>query len=538
MLRRIVAYTALSCLLGSMLLGCYSRQEVTMAHLLAFHDHEGLAIRRVVTNDGEVLEFSRDYTPVWHANTTTIIGIPVRRSKPSDTNDPPEMVRIPREERALVYVPVSDVRIVYLERLSRARTTLAVVVGTLGVLAVAVAASGGPSCELSSSDLGGTSPTSCPYVYSFDGELYVREGVTYIGAICEALERPDLLRLERLVPVDGEYRVQISNEAEETEFIDEVSLVVVDHEARLELAADMRGTIHTIAGRRPPLSAVDQHGNDWRRWLGARDFLFWEGDPGTMSTTDPAGLRDTLYFTFERPAGAALAKLLVSGGHSAWALGLEGAMLDLWGAEVGQLYEGLRDPDVRARSFGWVQREEMADLGVRLRTPDGWRLADRVSFRSNYSGECIAIVDLESVEGDVFEIALTPPAGMWRINAVTADFSRDVPVQAREVPAGSALGPGGEDLRDAILADDGEYLVQPEAGMSAQLVFPSPEVTPGLERTVFVKMTGYYDIHLDETGPPNMSEIERLQQEPGYAAVFALRHYREEFLGLAELPAE
>lgn len=538
MFRKIVTYTALVCLLASMPVGCYSRREVTMAHLLAVKDCEGLTIRRIVTSDGEVIEFSRNSPPIWSADTTTIIGIPNRRSIPDDTNDPPKLQSIPQEEREAVYVPVSDVRMVYFEQISGAKTTVVVVVAVVGFLVLAALSSGGPSCDTSDIEFSGGSnggPTSCPYIYAFDGEFYVREGVPYIGAMCEALERPDMLRLEELAPVEGEYRVLISNEMAETEFVDEVCLVVADHAPGLELVSDSRGVIHSIAERRLPTTATDQNGTDWRRWVAARDFLFWEGDPSVMSPSSTSGLRDTLYFTFDRPAGAVRAKLLISGGHSAWAIGLEKALLDLWGDEVGLLYDGLRDPDTRSRFLGWVQREEMADLAVHVRAADGWRVADRVSFRgSDYAGECAAIVDLESVEGEVLEVALTPPAGAWRINAVTADFSPDASLDVREVAASSAVGTGGEDIRDALSADDGEYLVQPEAGMDARLTFPVPELKPGSERTVFVKATGYYDIHLDKKGPANTDEIERLENQPGYAALFAVRYFRKQHLGLAD----
>ena len=119
MFRKIVTYTALACLLASMPVGCYSRREVTMAHLLAVRECEGMTIHRIVTSDGEVIEFSGNTSPIWDADTTTIIGIPIKRSIPDDTNDPPKLQTIPREERETVYVPVSDVRIVYFERVDR-----------------------------------------------------------------------------------------------------------------------------------------------------------------------------------------------------------------------------------------------------------------------------------------------------------------------------------------------------------------------------------------------------------------------------------
>jgi hypothetical protein len=534
MFRRVVAYAAVVCMLASMPLGCYTGREVLAGKSGVPSEYTGYKITTIVTNEGEVIEFSRTAAPEWDPVMTEIVGTPVRRSEARDEGGWSEPKKIPSSERRQCRVGISDVRTVYLEKLSVVKSTLTVVAVTVVVLAVAV----GISCANFEPefDIPADQVTSCPFVYAFDGDYYMLEGVPYVGSMCEALKRTDVLRLEHLVPFEDEYRLQVVNEAIETEYIDEFRLVVADHEPGLELALDARGGVHTIADRQQPLSATDHRGRDWRDWLVERDFLFWEGDPLSMDPEGTADLRDTLFFTFRVPPSAKQAKILVSGGHSLWAAGLELALLDLWGSQVDSLYEEFWDPGHRARFLGWVEREEMVDLAVRVRTSDGWRIADRVSLGgSTGSGECTAILDLDETVGETLEVALAPPAGVWRINSVAVDFSPDVPIEMQEIAASSAVGPDGEDLREVLKANDGAYFVQPETGTSALLAFPVPRRRPGHDRTVFAKTTGYYEIRLDAQGPARTDEIDRLERDPGHAAVFALRQYRERRKGLTAL---
>jgi hypothetical protein len=539
MFRKVVTYTVLICMLSAMPLGCYSKREVAVADLNPPSPYAGQTIVALVTTEGEVLEFPRDTAPKWNNTTTTIVGTPHRRSQPAEGGGWTKPKRIPAAEREQCRIPLENVRTVYLMTKDHTGTTVVTVVAIAAVTVVIVAimaASAAASCsrELGEALEDEPPPTSCPYVYSFDGTHYVLEGVPYVGSMCEALAWTDVVALGHLVAVGDEYRVQVLNDGAETEFVDEFVLLVADHEPETELVPDARGGIHVIAERRQPVAVRDQHGHDWHQWLRDKDYLYWEGDPRALFAAGEGAGRDTLFFTFDVPPSATQARLVVSGGHSPWAIGLERELLDLWGSEVGSLYQSFRDPDFRGRFLSWVRREEMTELAVRVKTHDGWGIAGFVSpDRPAADGEHVVVVDLEGVDGDVLEVALAPPAGVWRVNAITADFSDDAAVELQEVAARAVTDQDGADLGDLLDTRDGQYVVQPTRGMHALLSFPVPEPVPGRERTVFAKTTGYYDIHLDAEGPAKTDEIARLENEPGYAAQFAIRYYRRHMRNLA-----
>src|SRR5207249_2316068 len=71
------------------------------------------------------------------------------------------------------------------------------------------------------------------------------------------------------VPNDGRYDVRVTNELEETLFVDRLQLVAIAHPSDTDVfpnegLADPPKPfgLHVVSGARPPLRAVDDHGHD------------------------------------------------------------------------------------------------------------------------------------------------------------------------------------------------------------------------------------------------------------------------------------
>jgi hypothetical protein len=147
-------------------------------------------------------------------------------------------------------------------------------------------------------------PTSCPFLYSFDGTDYVFDSETYAGAVTRGLERTDLDNLDHLRSSDGAYRLLLTNERPETEYTDELSLVVVDHPEGTSVHPDTRGSPRVIADAVSAASATGLRGADYTTELAERDGRIWIGDP--LATADLAvdsDLRDGVILDFPRPVG-------------------------------------------------------------------------------------------------------------------------------------------------------------------------------------------------------------------------------------------
>jgi Tfp pilus assembly protein PilF len=123
-------------------------------------------------------------------------------------------------------------------------------------------------------------PSSCPYLYAWNGERF--EFVTdFMGGgemgYWEApgvRNRPDpdeyvRIRDDQLKPRDGRYELRVTNELEEVLYADRIQLIAIAHPADTEVYPTEGMTdpprpfrLFATAGARPPVAAVDDHAHD------------------------------------------------------------------------------------------------------------------------------------------------------------------------------------------------------------------------------------------------------------------------------------
>lgn len=124
-------------------------------------------------------------------------------------------------------------------------------------------------------------PSSCPYLYTWNGERY--EFITDFmgGGEMGYWEAPGLFNTpdadeyvrisgDQLKERDGRYELRVTNELEEALFIDRLQLIAVAHPREVEIYPN-EGMInpplppfvlYKTRGAHPPLSATDDHGRD------------------------------------------------------------------------------------------------------------------------------------------------------------------------------------------------------------------------------------------------------------------------------------
>lgn len=488
MLRKIIATLTLAFFVVY-LHGCYSNQVIPRDELL---QHPEYQITSVVTEQGEVIEFD------------------IEAGGASITNN--EVAGVVKDGQSK-HIPLSQVKMIYVRKIDPANTVLAVI-GVSAFLAVVTALIIKATKE------------SCPFVYSFDGKKYVFDGEPYGGATCVALQRTDLCKLEYLQPVGNEYRLKLTNEVDETQYTDEFRLLVVDHPAGVEVIPDANGNLYTVNSPQRPLEARDSRGRDLYHWVSEKDLLFWESDLLAEDPDNPSSLRDTLALTFPKPVPVQKAKLVVNISNTLWASQMLKRVTELRGKQVGQWYEELKTPAMQEQLSAWHQREEVFRLQVRVWANNAWvNRGEIIGGGPFVTEERIVPLDLEGVKGDSLRILLAPPTGFWQINSISIDYSQDVPLKIQEISAKSIVADDGTDLLAILSSTDGDYYAMPKLEQYANLTFTVPPREPDLRRTVFAKVSGYYDMHLSASGPPQAEILDKISYEPGYIVKFTLQEY-------------
>ena len=375
---------------------------------------------------------------------------------------------------------------------------------------------------------------SCPFIYSWNGEEYVLDAEPYGAAVTEGLKRTDWVELSSLREVDGKYRILLTNELDETQYTDELKLVAVDHTPGVRIAPDLTGRVHTFSRPLPPVSAVDQNGRHILTFVRENDKVFWLSDLENKDPDGDAEFRDELVFEFPKPAGAKKAKLLANVWTTQWGSLSAGKFLELCGSSLPSQYEEVdRHGPMYGRFLSWMANEELYMLKVRVETPGGWKTRGMIMGGAPVIAKDKAcVLDVGDVPGEILRIKVLPPVNFWMVNSLAVDYGEDSPIHVTELAADRAVDHTGRDARPALASTDGSYLESPNAGERTELVFTAPPLEEGLERTVLVKASGYYRIHVDARGEPRTELIERVLGEPGFAARYSFGAYLKWVEGL------
>ncbi len=421
-----------------------------------------------------------------------------------------------------VFIPYEEIQQVWIRKTDAESTlvvTLLLVGGAVAVTAVLVSGL---------SNLRAPEDDSCPFVYSFDGEQYVLDAEPYGMAITEGLKRTDWVELTNLKEVNGQYRVLLANELDETQYTDELKLVAVDHAPGAKIAPDIAGRMHTFTDPIAPTRAVDQKGRDILPFVAADDPVFWVSRLVERTPDDPV-MRDELVFEFPKPAGAKRAKLLANAWTTLWASRSAKSILELYGSSLPEAYADVdRHGPTYGRVLQWMANEEIATLKVWVETASGWKARSMI-----YGGAPVItkdkayLLDIADVPGETLRIKLRPPVNCWMVNSLAVDYAEDGPMETAEIAAETAVDPEGKDVRAELAATDRSYLEAPRRGERTAVTFAAPPLRPGLERSVFVKASGFYRIHIDPRGEPQTGLIERVFNEPDFAARMAFHDYRK-----------
>lgn len=356
--------------------------------------------------------------------------------------------------------------------------------------------------------------SSCPYVYSFDGERFVLDAEPLAGAILPAVARAEVSRLDHLRPHDGAYRLRIANELREVEHIDAVRLMVLDHRPGLEVVPDFDGGLHVVSDLRGPTVAVDQRGSTVTSRLASAEGDPWSSNPFHRNEALAEDQKDALVADFVRPVGAREAVVVIEAQSTPWVVAvlhdfLAGQSdLDGWYRQVAaepdrHTYRALASrlvPELQA----WTGQEWRAvgSLGP-LPTAKSTVRAYRVS--------------LSGLPEGVLRTRITGMPGAWSVDRMAVAFGPGIAAAPMELRPRSVVSTAaGRDAADLLGAADGESLTL-RKGDFALLEFDVPPLSPGRSRTLLLRTKGWYQILLDpEQGTrrvalasPAPEEIER-----------------------------
>jgi hypothetical protein len=369
---------------------------------------------------------------------------------------------------------------------------------------------------------------SCPFIYSFDGEKFVFDAEPLGGATSRGLAREEYSRLENIKEVDGKYKLRIVNEVDETQYIDALSLFIVDHPLNTEAVVNNNGQIYLTKNARNPLYSIDEKGNKLDKFLIAEDNICWQTKvPSYFSNSE--NIRHKLTFAFKKTPGKDSMNLILNAGTTLWGSNMIKEMLLLYGDEVDDWYDKINNKGLEyTQMMNFLQREELFELKLYLKEKDGWNQKAVIQGGGPFITEKRIIpLDVSRTEGDTLFIQVNPPIGFWSFDYIAMDDIDCGPVVASEYNLSLSVDYRGDNIKEIICSKDERYYVMPQTGDYFDVEFEAPELKTETKRTIFVKTSGYYEIHLPKTDPPNSKLLYEIGLKPGKIVEYSIEKYHQ-----------
>jgi hypothetical protein len=367
---------------------------------------------------------------------------------------------------------------------------------------------------------------SCPFVYSWDGSGYVFDAEPYGGAITRGMERDDYSELEHVREQNGVYKLLVTNEVDETQYTNLMELWLVDDPKGSRVVSDENGTLRSYTGIQKLSAARDRDGKDLLLWLRDTDRKVWE--PDTVAAPD-GNLRQEVILTFPKPKNATQVNLIANAATGLWGSYMIKRMVELHGRDTAAWLTSLDGNPAALKSIhAWGEREGTYRLPIEVEEPSGWVVRGALPNGGPMLAEDRVIpMDVSHVTGTQLRIRMRPPVGYWAFNSFAVAYGAGKAVTVSHIPANSARTSEGKDvLQDLAVADD-RYYPMPDVTDQAELTFPAPPRKAGSERTVFLHSRGWYQLHLRNQGPPDLTTFNKILTVPGAAVQFAADRFTE-----------
>jgi len=403
-------------------------------------------------------------------------------------------------------IPFSEITSISVNDKNTGRSVANIVLGTVGVIAAIFI-------------IVLLTKSSCPFIYVNNGGEYVFTGELYPGVLTANQQRDDYLALPNLEETNYEYRIKITNELKEIQHTDLVQLIEIMHPENVKVLLDANGKPHTFSKLIAPYSVMVDNLNGDTGPVLAKDntsYLF-----NTALNTNSS--KRAIEMTFKKPEQVAKAKLYLTVKNSLWLDYVFGKFNEKFGTYYPQFQKDQQEAP-KENSIKWMN-EQSIPLSVYVKTITGWDLVERLNTVGPMASRDIAVpIDMTNLTGNEVVIRLETGFMFWEVDYAGIDFTENSKVTINYINPSLAVDGDEKDVTKLLLAEDQNYLVQPNVGDEVVVHFKAFETKPTVVKTFFLKNRGYYNYVRNYDGEPNFQEL-KLFRTAGAFTDFSMYEY-------------
>jgi hypothetical protein len=341
--------------------------------------------------------------------------------------------------------------------------------------------------------------SSCPFVYVDNGEEYVFTGEIFSGAIFKNLQRDDYMMLPLHDSLQS-ISVTIANKLKEKQYIDQASVMRIEHPDHDKVLVDRLGKVHAV-DKPVQLSSAMVDGVDISVQLKAQDnkqFSF-DSDGGD-------DYFNSVELTFPKPLKSVEGHLIFHTKNTLWSDYLFGEFTQLFGENYPKWVEKQNNnPDVGKEH--WAEKQGM-NMSVFVETASGWKFVDKVELVGPLAYRDVVVpINLSAHVGDVLHVKVTSGFMMWDVDFIGMDYTEDTNIKSEQLILTTATANDVAMDAAVIIKTDKQYHEQLAVGDNLSLTFKNAGIHKN-DRVSFVLQTsGYYNHVREYSGEPQIVEL-------------------------------
>ena len=346
---------------------------------------------------------------------------------------------------------------------------------------------------------------NCPHVYLENGNTFSYTNTLFTGAVSKGLERFDYKLIPDFYPSNSTLNMQIKNEDQELQHTNVLQLIAAYHDPSIEVLADQRGKLYSIAKAISASSAKDERGASINELIEESDGAVYEFD-----TPSKNGIAST-FLSFNASQETKQGKLVLSLRNSNWA----GFIHQEFNQALGSQHQKWVSNNYK--KSGEKQLEQMKEAGIPLivwvKKNNKWIELESIQPIGNAEMQSIVVpIDEAYLNHEKVEIRLDGAYRFWTLDYAALDVSAP---QAFETQKLNAAFVSGDPLNvSALQQDDHQYLT---TNIGSEPISVRFEGLKQGNRTLFIQSKGYYIRQDVQHGKPDWMQMAKMTRSHGIA---------------------
>ena len=325
--------------------------------------------------------------------------------------------------------------------------------------------------------------SSCPFLYSSNGDGYVLEGEAFGVGLGHGMETSTAIVLRNLDNSQPQLNVRFTNERPETHYFNYIEADAIEHDKNSQIIVDNNENYIPVYSNTAPVEAV-ANGGDILSYISKKDKKLWKEE-----LTPAFGCRDTMYLTFDNGEMCKNGTLIVDGINTYFGTYTYYYLNELLGDKYLEFMNCIEtDQGVISNLRDYLKE---SSLNIEVYNGKNWEYAGAIKPEANLTSFTKGIrFNVPEGAANLLRLRITALKDVWMIDNIYCDFTRIKEPEVHIQKIVGALKNNNENVLNKVNNNDSNYCVL-FPNDKIDINFLPRSIKEGKKITYAVKAKGY-----------------------------------------------